>query len=394
MAIAKKVQAFMENASWIRKMFEQGAQLKQQFGAENVFDFSLGNPNLEPPEVFYEALEREAGDRTPGVHGYMSNAGYVETREAVAEYLSEEHGVEIFSEHIIMTCGAGGGLNVALKTLLDPGEEVLVPCPYFVEYGFYIDNFGGVCRPVPTKADFSLDITAIESAISSQTKAVLINSPNNPTGRVYPRDDLNDLGRVLSAKSKELGKVLYLISDEPYSKIVYDGACVASIFQAYQNSVLVTSYSKDLSIPGERMGYIAVHPSADDIEELTGGLVFSNRTLGFVNAPALMQRVVRHLQGISVDIGQYTQKRDRLCEIMESAGYSFVRPEGAFYLFPEAPGGDDIAFVGALQDERILAVPGSGFGCPGFFRLSYCVDDPVIGGAADGFVKAAKKFGV
>jgi len=392
MAISQKIRSFMEKASWIRKMFEQGALLKQQYGADNVFDFSLGNPNLEPPEQFFDTLEDVIRTRTPGRHGYMSNAGYPETRAAVAEYLSEEHGIELFAEHVIMTCGAGGALNVTLKTLLDPGDEVIIPKPYFVEYHFYVDNFGGVCKLVPTTSDFNLDLAAIEAALSERSKVILINSPNNPTGRVYDRSRIQALGSLLEKKSRELGREIYLVSDEPYAKIVYDGVTVPSIFQAYANSIIVTSYSKDLSIPGERLGFIAVHPRLTPLQDVLGGLVFCNRTLGFVNAPATMQRVVQRLQGFAVDVSQYRRKRDLLCDILESIGYQFVKPQGAFYLFPRTPLEDDVAFVQELLAERILCVPGSGFGCPGHFRIAYCVDDSVIQGAAAGFAKVGRKY--
>lgn len=391
MAISKKVHSFMEKASWIRKMFEQGAKLKSQFGAENVFDFSIGNPYVEPPEKFFEILEETAKDRSRGVHGYMSNAGYPETREAIAEYLSEEHALEIFGNHIVMTCGAGGGLNVIFKTILDPGDEVIVPAPYFVEYGFYTDNFGGVLKPVATQSDFSLNLDTLREAISEKTKAVLINSPNNPTGRVYDKSTIDALGRVLREKSGEFQKDIYLISDEPYSKIVYDNTTVPSLLQAYHNSMIVTSYSKDLSIPGERLGFIAVNPKLTPLDQMINGLIFSNRTLGFVNAPALMQRVVTRLQGIAGDMEIYQKKRDLLCDMLAPMGYKFTRPEGAFYLFPETPI-DDIQFVHELQEEKILVVPGSGFGCPGYFRISYCVADSVITGAKKGFEKIAKKY--
>ncbi len=391
MSISTRVTGFMQRASWIRKMFEEGDRLKKQYGPENVYDFSLGNPNLDPPEKFFSALEEVVRERAPGRHGYMSNAGYVETRDAVAEFLSEEHGLEIFGEHIVMTCGAGGALNVVMKTLLDPGDEVVIPRPYFVEYNFYVDNFGGVCRLVDTNSDFSLDCSALDAAVGPRTKAVLINSPNNPTGRLYDKKSIDQLGSLLRAKSQQLGRPVYLISDEPYSKIVYDGRKTPSILQAYSNSILVTSYSKDLSIPGERTGFIAVNPALEPLGDCLGGLVFSNRTLGFVNAPALMQRVIRRLQGASVDVALYENKRNRLCDMLGSLGYSFTRPEGAFYLFPKAPI-DDVEFVRELQQEKILVVPGSGFGGPGYFRISYCVDDRVIEGAAEGFARAAKKY--
>lgn len=382
----------MERASWIRKMFEQGALLKKTYGEDKVFDFSLGNPNLEPPERFFEVLEDVVCTRIPGRHGYMSNAGYTETRAAIAEYLSEEHGIELFADHVIMTCGAGGALNVTLKTILDPGDEVIIPTPYFVEYHFYVDNFGGICRMVPTTDDFNLDLAAIEAAVTERTKAILINSPNNPTGRVYEQRTIEGLGKLIEKKSCELGRELYLIADEPYAKIVYDGIKVPSIFQACSNSIIVTSYSKDLSIPGERLGYIAVHPRMASLQDVLGGLVFCNRTLGFVNAPATMQKVVARLQGVSVDVEQYRRKRDMLCTILTNIGYQFIKPQGAFYLFPKSPLGDDVAFVNELLQERILCVPGSGFGCPGYFRIAYCVDDRVIEGAAEGFAKVGRKY--
>ncbi|MCP4715274.1 MAG: pyridoxal phosphate-dependent aminotransferase, partial [Deltaproteobacteria bacterium] len=273
----------------------------------------------------------------------------------------------------------------------DPGDEVIVPAPYFVEYNFYVDNFGGVLKPVATATDFALDLGAIEAAITGKTKAVLINSPNNPTGRVYSQAVLWSLGELLAKKSAEHGREIYLLSDEPYSKIVYDGLRVPSLLQAYKNSMIVTSYSKDLSIPGERIGFIAVNPDLSPLHAMLGGLVFSNRTLGFVNAPGLMQRVVAQLQGMSGEVDIYRQKRDMLCEMLSESGYSFTRPEGAFYLFPQAPV-DDVQFVNELLAERILVVPGSGFGGPGYFRISYCVEDRVIQGAHEGFARVAKKY--
>jgi len=391
MAIAKKIRNYLEKASWIRRMFEEGANLKKKYGEESVYDFSLGNPCLEPPERFFESLQEVLCEKVKGKHGYMSNAGFQETRDAVAEYLAEEHGVRISGDLVVMTCGAGGGLNVVFKTLLDPGDEVLVPAPYFVEYGFYADNSGGILRPVKTAADFSLDLTAIEEAISPSTKIVLINSPNNPTGRVYDSAAITGLGNLLARKSLEFGQEIYLVSDEPYSKIVYDGVIVPSVFKAYSNSVIVTSYSKDLSIAGERLGFVALNPQLKPLAEMTNGLVFANRILGFVNAPSLIQRAVTHLQGVAADIDVYRAKRDLICNMLAGMGYEFTRPEGAFYLFPKAPI-DDVAFVRELQEERILVVPGSGFGCPGYFRISYSVDDRIIKGAERGFSKLAEKY--
>jgi aspartate aminotransferase len=391
MAIAKKIEGFMEKSSWIRKMFDQGIALKQQHGADNVFDFSLGNPNLDPPAEFFDALRAVVDERLPGSHAYMPNAGYPETRAAVAQFVSREQGVELPGENVVMTCGAGGGLNVAFKTLLDPGDEVMVPAPFFVEYRFYVDNHNGVCTPVDTSDDFSLDLAAIEAAISAKTKIVLINSPNNPTGKVYDAQTIAGLGDLLRKKSRELGKTIYLMSDEPYRKIVYDGITLPSILAAYENSIVVTSYSKDLSLPGERLGFVVVNPAIGSVEAIMNGLVFSNRTLGFVNAPALMQRVTTRLQGASVDANIYQRKRDLLCGMLADLGYQFVLPGGAFYLFPKSPI-DDVDFVKELQAERILVVPGSGFGRANHFRVSYCVSDSTIERSRDGFAKVAAKY--
>ncbi|MFP3870811.1 MAG: pyridoxal phosphate-dependent aminotransferase [Syntrophobacteria bacterium] len=391
MAVATKVQETLERSSWIRKMFEEGARLKAVHGADKVFDFSLGNPDLEPPEVFRKALGAVAADEHPGAHAYMLNAGYEETRAAVAAYVSQEQGVRASSEKVIMTCGAAGALNCIFKTLLDPGNEVIVSAPYFVEYGFYIDNHGGCIRVVRTRDDFSLDLEAIEAALTKQTKVILINSPNNPTGQVYDEPTLAGLGELLVAGSRTLGRTIYLVSDEPYRKLVYDNVTVPSILAAYQSSIVATSYSKDLSLPGERIGYLAVHPDADQGEELIAGMVLANRILGFVNAPALMQRVVRRLQGACVDTAVYQRRRDLFCQGLAEAGYEFIRPQGAFYLFPKSPIGDDVAFVRSLQQENILVVPGSGFGAPGYFRVSYCVDERTIEGSLPGFARARRR---
>ncbi len=391
MAISEKVKNFLEKASWIRKMFEQGAMLKNKYGEENVFDFSLGNPNLEPPEQFFDALESFVNRRTPKRHAYMPNAGYPETRQSLARQISIEQGVKLSGDHVVMACGAGGGLNVVLKTILDPGDEVIVPAPYFVEYNFYIDNHGGTCRTVKTDETFSLDLDEIEKSISERTKALLINTPNNPTGRLYDENTIRELGRLLERTSAKLGRRIYLISDEPYRNIVYDGVKVPGIMKEYRNSIVINSYSKDLSIPGERIGYIAVNPELEPLHDMLNGIVFATRTLGFVNAPALMQNVVKSVQAVKVDVEKYKRKRDSLCSALSEMGYSFIKPEGAFYLFPQTPV-DDVRFVAELQEERILVVPGSGFGMPGFFRIAYCVDDRVIENSLFGFETVAKKY--
>jgi len=392
MTIAKKMTAVGEQSSLIRKMFEEGARLKKEFGADKVYDFSLGNPDLPPPPAFQKTLEAVATSDSDGCHAYMANAGILETRRAIADHLLQEQGVAISGDEILMTCGAAGALNVVLKSILDPGDEVVTPAPFFVEYRYYADNHGGRLVTVPTHADYTLNLNALEKAIGPKTKAVIVNSPNNPTGQVYNAASLTELGKLLTAKSTELGRTIYLLSDEPYRKIVYDQIKVPSIFNAYTESLVCTSYSKDLSIPGERLGFIAIHPEATYKAELLAGLILANRILGFVNAPALMQRVAAKLQGETVDVNRYQKRRDLLCSGLAEAGYTFTTPSGAFYLFPQSPIEDDAAFVQELKKERILVVPGSGFGGPGHFRISYCVPEKTITDAMPGFKKVLAQF--
>jgi len=388
MAISKKMNEFAQTSSWIRKMFEEGARLKAEFGAENVFDFSLGNPDLSPPPEFHKTLVELAQKDSPGSHAYMPNGGYPFVREAVAARISTEQGVMVSAGEMLMTCGAAGGLNVTLKALLDPGDEVIILTPFFVEYKFYIDNHGGLSKVVPTDDSFDLDLGEIEAALNKKTKAIIINSPNNPTGQIYSQESLAELGKVLTAASQKYSSTIFLIADEPYRKIVFDNNDVPSIMQAYTNSIVVSSYSKDLSLPGERIGYIALHPEIDEKMPLVGALTLANRILGFVNAPALMQRVVAELQGASVDNSIYTRRREVFCRILAETGYEFLPPKGAFYVFPKSPIADDVEFVSRLQDQKILAVPGKGFGAPGYFRLAFCVDDSVIERSEDAFRKA------
>ncbi|MBF0118693.1 MAG: pyridoxal phosphate-dependent aminotransferase [Desulfobacterales bacterium] len=392
MAIAKKIEEFLSKSSWIRKMFEEGAKLSSIHGRENVYDFSLGNPNVSPPNEFRQILSEISLSSKKEDHCYMSNSGYLFVRESVANYLSKEHEIAISEKEIIMTCGAAGALNVILKTILDPGDEVIGLIPYFVEYGFYVDNHGGILKTVPTKEDFSIDIEAISKSINQNTKAIIINSPNNPTGKIYSEENILLLGNILEQKGKELNKTIYLISDEPYRKIVYDGVKVPSIFKCYTESIIANSYSKDLSIPGERIGFIAVHPKSLLKDKLLDGMTLANRILGFVNAPAFMQRVIAKICGITVDVSEYTRKRDLICNILTDCGYEFVKPQGAFYVFPKTPIQDDVEFVKALQEERILTVPGRGFGAPNHFRIAFCVDDKTITSSASGFDKIIKKY--
>jgi aspartate aminotransferase len=392
MTISKKIENIIAGASFIRKMFEEGAQLKAQYGAENVFDFSLGNPNLPPPEKFSELLRDTVDACGLGDHCYMPNTGYPMVCGSVAEYLAKEQQAPVTDKEILMTCGASGALNVALKTILDPGDEVLTPAPCFVEYKFYADNHGGVLKTVRSKPDFQLDLDAMAEDITPKTKAVLINSPNNPTGQVYPEEDLLALGALLEKKSKDYKRTVYLVSDEPYRKIVYDGVKVPSIFTSYKDSIIGTSYSKDISIPGERIGFIAINPAATYRQELIAGMTVANRILGFVNAPALMQRVVACMQGMSVEISEYARKREILCSGLAELGYEFIKPPGTFYLFPRSPIPDDVEFTNALKEERVLVVPGSGFDGPGYFRIAFCVDDEVIINSMPGFQKAIERY--
>jgi len=345
MTIAEHIKTIQSGSSWIRKMFEEGAHLKELYGSHNVYDFSLGNPSLEPPEKFTFALKDAVLASKERNHGYMPNVGYPDVRRAVADYLTIEQQVRVAKNEVIMTCGAAGALNVILKTILDPGDEVITPAPFFVEYKYYADNHGGTLKIVSTTSGFDLDIDAISAAITVKTKAVLINSPNNPTGQVYTKDRIDQLGALLKEKGKDLKRTIYLISDEPYRKIVYDDVSVPSIFKSYEESVIASSYSKDIS-----------------------------------------------MQGASVDISAYVRKRDLLCDGLTECGYDFIRPSGAFYLFPKTPVSDDVKFVQTLQEEQILAVPGSGFGGPGHFRIAFCVDDKTIINAMPGFKRALEKY--
>jgi aspartate aminotransferase len=394
MPIAQKIKHYMESASWIRDMFEEGIRLKQQHGEDNIFDFSLGNPVMEPPPAFHATLRQLLKDPPPGMHRYMPNVGYAETRAAVAAQLTKETGVAFTAEHIVMCVGAAAGINVVLKTLLDPGDEVVFFSPYFVEYHFYVDYHGGVAKVVPTDAHFDLDLEALEAALTPRSKVVLINSPNNPTGVIYPATTLKQLGELLQRKEQEFNTKIYLLSDEPYKKLIYGGLKYPEIYLHHPDSMSVTSHAKDLALPAERIGYIAVNPECADLTDLISGMSFTTRTMGFVNAPALMQRALVHLQGVTVDMQRYERQRNFFCDTLSAMGYQLVRPQGAFYIFPKSPIEDDVAFVKALQAKHILTVPGRGFGTPGHFRIAYCVEDRTIERAMDGFRAVAKDFGM
>ena len=381
----------MEQSSWIRKMFEEGIRLKKEHGENQVFDLSLGNPIAEPPQDLLEALAKKAQEASLGMHRYMPNAGFPEVRQSIAQYLEPECKIELNSDNIIMVCGTAGGLNIALKTLLDPADEVLVFSPYFVEYIFYADNHGGKLVPVATNEHFLPDLRALEKAINKNTKVLIINSPNNPTGVVYSRQTLKAISSILREKSEDLGRAIYLISDDPYKKIAYDEVETPNILEFYENSIYITSHSKDLAIPGERIGFVALHPECKQATQVMEGLVFCNRVLGFVNAPALMQRTITDLQSVQIDVKQYKNKRDFLLKELNKIGYKIIKPQGAFYMFPESPIKDDTKFCKLLASKKVLTVPGKGFGQSGYFRLSYCFPDSVLEGSISGFNAAFKE---
>ncbi len=402
MAISPDIKKAMEGSSFIRKMFEEGILLKKKYGEENVYDFSLGNPDLEPPEEVLEAVKKEALSTVKSRHGYMPNAGYMETRCAIAEKISKEQGVDVKGDNIIMSVGAAGAINTVFKSILTGGDEVVVPSPYFVEYRSYAANHGGKLIPVPTKDDFSLDIDAIKNALTSKTAAILINSPNNPTGKVYTDDDIKKLADAMDEHFKKTGRKLYLIADEPYRNIIYDGRKVSPVFQFYSDSIVVSSFAKDLSLPGERLGYVAVNPACTDSAEVVAACVYSTRVLGYVNAPAFFQRVIVSCWNAKADYSSYENRRNKLTSIMDEAGIEYGFPEGAFYLFCKVPENKivsipegkttDGAFCDHLKKYNILGVPGTGFGRSGYIRLAYCTSMHTIEGSRDGFIKAVQEW--
>ena len=392
MSVPERIKRGIASGSLVRRMFDEGIVFKNQYGAENVFDLSLGNPIMEPPSEFNNELLKLAESRTPGLHRYMENAGYPETREAVAANITAETSVNFTQKDIVMTCGAAAALNVVLRTILNCGDEVILFAPFFAEYVHYIANHDGVAKIVLTDKHFMPDIDLLEEAINSRTRAVIINSPNNPSGVVYGESTLHNIAELLKQKQKQYCTQIILISDEAYSRILFDGLKYQPVWKHYPESIVVTSYSKDLALPGERIGYIAIHPECTDKDELINGFIFCNRTMGFVNAPALMQRIVAKLQGVSVSAAEYQKKRDLMYDNMMMMGYSVVKPNGAFYLFPKALQEDDFSFVRLLQQEHVLTVPGIGFGTPGYFRIAYCVDDRTLEGALVGFRKIADRF--
>ncbi len=392
---SSKVTDNLKRASFIRAMFEEGLRLKKIHGPDKVYDFTLGNPDPEPPEAVLDTARQLLGRNQQGLHMYMSNAGFQDVREKVAAHIRNETGVPVVDKHVIMSCGAAGGLNVILKSLLNPGDEVIVFSPFFFEYAFYIDNHGGKCVTCPVDTStFEPDPSILSGKINEKTKAVIINSPNNPTGAVYTERCLTEINKVLQDKESLYGSDIYVISDEPYRKIVYDGVKVPHVLKFFKNSIIVNSFSKSLSLPGERIGYIAVSPAIRDSETLTACMVFCNRTLGYVNAPSLFQKIIAENLEVSVDIKLYSERRDMLYKIITDCGFKCMKPKGAFYLFPESPVPDDISFKDAALKHNILIVPGTGFSCPGYFRMAYCVSRKMIMDSKPAFEALAREYGL
>jgi aspartate aminotransferase len=381
MGISKAIAEQMQRSSWIRRMFEAGVQLRQERGAENVFDFTLGNPEVEPPVSVLAALRRVVAEERPHSHGYMPNAGYPEVRRVLAAGLAARTRVEFEACDIILTNGAAGAINVALKSLLDPGDEVILLNPYFPEYRFYVENHGGRVVTVETTQNFQPDPEAIARAITPRTKALILNSPNNPSGAVYPAEILRELNRIVRDP-------VVVIGDEPYRTLVYDGLRPPELPALVERSLVAWSWSKAMAIPGERIGYLAISPRLAEAAALRNACTFSNRILGYINAPAIWQRVVAQAPDAAVDIAPYQEKRDLLCAALQAMGYDAPRPQGSFYVFARTPIEDDVAFIGMLQREGILAVPGTGFGRGGYMRLSLTISKIEIERSLAGFRRA------
>jgi aspartate aminotransferase len=395
MPVAQGIKNALASSSMIRRMFEEGIQLKKLYGADKVFDFSLGNPDLEPPPAFHKIFVKLAKEDAKGSHGYMPNAGYPQVKEALAKKVSKEQNISIDGSHIVMACGAAGGLNTVIKTICNPGDEIIVTRPYFMEYRAYSANHGAKIVEVDAKEDFNLDLSAVKTALNEKTAAVLINSPNNPTGKIYPASDLSVLASLLEEHGKRAGRIPYLVSDEPYREIAYNNI-VPPVLSCYNESIVVSSWSKSLSLPGERIGFIAVNPNITDKDDLLNGLIYATRILGYVNAPAFMQRIVSNLTQERVDVSIYARRRDAFMKILDEAGIEYAVPEGAFYLFCKTPKKgneqDDKAFVEHLKKHLILGVPGSGFGKSGWLRFAYCVDEKIIRASASAFKAAMESW--
>jgi aspartate aminotransferase len=382
--IARVIAAQLENASWIRRMFEIGIQLRKERGPENVFDFSIGNPDVEPPEPLIAALRRVVAENRPRSHGYMPNAGFPEVRATIARQLAARSGVPFTGDDVLMTTGAAGAINIVLKSILDPDDEVILLSPYFPEYRFYVENHGGRVVAVETDDNFQPDIPRIAAAITPRTKALILNSPNNPTGRIYDTAVLRELNTLIRDP-------LLVISDEPYRPLVYDGLKPPETLALISRSVLAWSYSKAMAIAGERIGFLAIPPHLAEAVELRNACTFAIRILGYINATALWQLTVAQAPDATIDVSQFQAKRDLLCDALNRMGYDAPRPQGSFYVFPKTPIPDDLQFIRLLQEEGILAVPGAGFGRGGYMRLSLTIPQLDIQRSLPGFERALRK---
>lgn len=394
--ISEKMKPYVKNNSAIRMMFEEGNRLRAKYGADKVFDFSLGNPSVPAPDSVREAIIELVNTTDPTVlHGYMSNAGFEDVRQTIAESLNRCFDTKFSAKNLIMTVGAASGLNVILKTILNPGEEVIVFAPYFLEYGAYVRNYDGVLVEIsPDTTTFQPNLAEFEQKITPKTRAVIVNTPHNPTGVVYSEETIKKLSAILEAKQKEFGTVIYLISDEPYRELAYDGVEVPYLTKYYNNTVVGYSYSKSLSLPGERIGYLVIPDEADGSEELISAATIANRTLGCVNAPSLIQKVVAKCVDAKTDLVAYDKNRQALYNGLKECGFECIKPQGAFYLFVKSPVEDEKAFCEAGKKYNILMVPGSSFACPGYVRLAYCVSYETIVNSLPEFKKLAAEYGL
>ncbi|NMF04231.1 pyridoxal phosphate-dependent aminotransferase [Clostridium beijerinckii] len=392
--ISNKMKSLVENNSIIRAMFEEGKRLSEIYGEENVFDYSIGNPNVEPPSKVKEVIFEILNEETPNlVHGYMNNSGYEDVRTNISDFINRKHNLELSKDNIVMTCGAAGGLNIILKSILNPDDEVITFSPYFGEYGNYVKNFDGKLVTCPTNTEtFEPDLKALSEVITSRTKALIINNPNNPTGVIYSEKVIKDLATLLNNKQEEFNTSIYLISDEPYREIVYDDIEVPCILKYYNNTFIGYSYSKSLSLPGERIGYVVANSSMTDFTDMMASLNIATRILGFVNAPSLFQRVIAKSLDAEVDVNIYKKNRDLLYNHLISLGFTCVKPQGAFYLFPKSPIADDKKFCEDAKQFNLLLVPGSSFGCPGHVRLAYCTSYEKIKKSLPAFDKLASLY--
>lgn len=392
--IAEKMIPFIQNNSAIRTMFEEGNRLKKKYGADKVFDFSLGNPSVPAPDCVREAIIDLVNNEDPAtLHGYMNNAGFEDVRETIAQSLNRRFGTSFSAKNLIMTVGAASGLNVILKTILNPGDEVIVFAPYFLEYGAYIKNYDGkIVEISPDTETFQPNLQELKEKITARTKAVIVNTPHNPTGVIYSEETIRTLAGILEEKQKEYGSVICLISDEPYRELAYDGAKVPYLTKYYKNTVVGYSYSKSLSLPGERIGYLVIPDEVEDSETVIAAAGIANRILGSVNAPSLMQKVIARCVDAEVDVAAYDKNRRALYQGLTDCGFQCVKPEGAFYLFVKSPVPDEKDFCEAGKKYNILMVPGSSFACPGYVRLAYCVSHETILNSLPKFRKLAEEY--